>query len=142
MTVTKMSQFYFESYQSTSIRTIVPYLYSHYSTRPLICTVYNFTKFDIIFLAILPILVSFQKVFYSSGVCQLKFPSVLLSRIVILATPNYSALPLYIDSHGLHHAEFHTTSPIIQKLKTFPYHPFNIRKVLTKITQSIHHLTV
>ena len=63
MTVTKMSQFYFESYQSTSIRTIVSYLHSHYSTRPLICTVYNFTKFDIIFLVILPIPESFQRVF-------------------------------------------------------------------------------
>lgn len=113
MTVTKMSQFYFESYQSTSIRTIVSYLHSHYSTRPLICTVYNFTKFDIIFLAILPIPESFQKVFCSFGEYQLKFPSVLLSRIVILATPNYSALPPHIDSHGLHHAEFHTTSPIL-----------------------------
>lgn len=65
MTVTKMSQFYFESYQSISIRTIVSYLHSHYSTRPLICTVYNFTKFDIIFLAILPIPESFLQGVYN-----------------------------------------------------------------------------
>lgn len=107
MTVTKMSQFYFESYQSTSIRTIVPYLYSHYSTRPLICTVYNFTKFDIIFLAILPILVSFQKVFYSSGVCQLKFPSVLLSRIESFSVPKNSVLIFYPL-----HFEFRTAFPV------------------------------
>ena len=81
MTVTKMSQFYFESYQSTSIRTIVSYLHSHYSTRPLICTVYNFTKFDIIFLAILPIPESFQKASCSFEECLLKFPFALLNRI-------------------------------------------------------------
>lgn len=113
MTITKMSPFYFESYQSILIRTLISYLHSHYSTRPLICTVYNFTKFDIIFLAILPIPESFQKASCSFEEYQPKYPFVLLSRIEILASPNYSVLPPYIDFHGLHHVEFHTIFPIL-----------------------------
>lgn len=104
MTVTKMSQFYFESYQSTSIRTIDSYLHSHYSTRPLICTAYNFTKFDIIFLAILPIPESFLQGVYNFEEYQPKYPFVLLSRIEIFGQPNYSAHQFcYCLFHLLNH---------------------------------------